>query len=386
MSLAQPALTPSTATNIVQAFAQHRLPLSDDQADLLVTHWGLDALRALFRGDSPDLEYQRKDAHFLVRVMDRLGRHGLPVTLAEARALAESTGRQALTQRLVDAFQERNPAALRALQLQIESLRREPDVDAPAPALGRAPIHRTTLPPPVARPVETSAPSEAVIVTRTAPPARSQDNVRALPPARPAAEPPAESTASRSYAPESDTAPPRGEARYDQHSCFGKDVAVTFECTPNRDRTAHTVNIKVANAKGTTCKQGVDWANGIIIALEPHEVQTCLAVLWNMGESVRYAGHGADNQKWFQFSENTGNYAGALRLTVAHGQDKRSVNIGATDAGEVIGIFVRAALSQLRIPAELLAPTVQRAYDLYLKNADRRASDQAQPSSQRRTG
>lgn len=423
MTLAQPAATSNTLQGIIQAFGQHKMHLSEDQAGVLVRGMGLDPLRALFRGDSEDLQNQRKDAYYLARVMARLEQNGMAVSIEEARALAAGAGRQALAQRLVDAFQDRNQTALRALQLQIETLRRnqESDGDAPPPApdasqphrttagaqtsaMGRSPIHRTALAPPVARPVETAQAGESVAVTPTQPAQRRQDNVRPIsPPARrddrddrdhrgqasddrrgySDPEP-----TSRQHAPAGDPLP-QGDARYDQHSCFGKDVAVTFECTPNKERTAKTVNFKVAKAKGASCKQGVDWANGIIIALEPHEVETILAVLWKMGEKVRYAGHGRDNQKWFELSESTGDFAGALRLTVAHGQDIRRINIGATDVARVIGIFVRAAMSHLNIPSELLPPTVRRSYDLYLKNAERRAASaqgQGQQAPQRRAG
>lgn len=416
MTIAQPAAPSQTIQGIIQAFATHKHHLSEDQAQILVREVGLDPLRQLFRGDSDAQQSQRRELFFLARVMERLENNNMAITIDEARALVDAVGAKALGQRLLDAFQDRNPAALRALQLQIEGLRRPKDSDpapseAPAPAagterpapsaapMGRQPIHRTTLAPPVARQVHTDdrAPSEPVSPTRR--PAAPQGNVRPLnPPARQRADhdtpsPGGPEVSSRDNAPPSDrhmadAQAGAGERRYDQHSCYGKDVAVTFECTPNRDRTANTVNIKVAKAKGTTCKQGVDWNNGITIALEPHEVQTVLAVLWGMGDKVRYAGHGHDNQKWFQIEESTGDYAGAIRLTVAHGQDRRHINIGHTDVAEVVGIFVRAAVTQLRMPSNLLPATCRRAFDLYQKNADRRGSNQGgqQQGQQRRAG
>ena len=156
--------------------------------------------------------------------------------------------------------------------------------------------------------------------------------------------------------------------KYDQHSCFGKDVAVSFDCLPNKERTANTVMLKVAKAKGATCKQGVNWDDGILINLEPHEVQTVTAVLMGLAEKVRYAGHGRDNQKWFEFEETSGDFAGAIRLTVAHGSDRRSVNIGSTDVGEVAALFMRAAESQLKVNAALIPAILRRSYDLYQKN------------------
>lgn len=413
MTVAQQAGPSQTIQGIIQAFAGHKHHLSEDQAKILLHEVGIDTLRGLFRGDNEALQAQRREYFFLARVMARLQENRMPVNLEEARALMQSVGVQALGQRLLDAFQDRNPAAVRALQLQIESLRRQADPEpAPEPSapaepaaqtsggaapLGRQPIHRTSLAPPVARPVQTTQPGQAEDVTPTQPPAARPGNVRPLnSQARPRQQDDApaprghDEVSSRDNAPAgdrhmADAQAGAGERRYDQHSCYGKDVAVTFECTPNRDRTANTVNIKVAKAKGATCKQGVDWANGITIALEPHEVQTVLAVLWGMGDKVRYAGHGHDNQKWFQIEESTGDYAGAIRLTVAHGQERRHINIGHTDVAEVVGIFVRAAVTQLRMPSNLLPATCRRAFDLYQKNADRRGQGQGQ-GQQRRAG
>lgn len=410
MTLAQQTAPTSTLQGLIQAFGNHQHHLSEDQAQILVREVGIEPLRELFRGESDELKSRRREIYFLARVMDRLEQGQLPVTLDEARALTAKFGAQALGQRLQDAFQNRNHAALKALQLQIDALRREADPEpgttgsptqpqgspAPAAPMGREPIHRTTLAPPVARQVHTTAPGDGETVTSTRPPTARQNNVRSIDtPARQQRQQPAAPSGGHDEPSSRDNAPPNerqineaqagaGERRYDQHSCYGKDVAVTFECTPNRDRTANTVNIKVAKAKGATCKQGVDWNNGITISLEPHEVQTVLAVLWGMGDNVRYAGHGHDNQKWFQIQESTGDYAGAIRLTVAHGQERRHINIGHTDVAEVVGIFVRAAVTQLRIPSNLLPPTCRRAYDLFQKNADRRAASQGQ--QQRRTG
>lgn len=161
------------------------------------------------------------------------------------------------------------------------------------------------------------------------------------------------------------------QRNYDQHSCFGKDVAVTFERTPNMARTNNTVNFKVAKAKhaNRTCKEGVDWANGIIMMLEPHEVQLVYAVMMGFGSKFRAAGHGANNQKWFEVEETTGDWAGAVRLTVANGrEDIRKVNISYTDLKEVLELFSRTLQDQAKgqSPVFMMAE-VRRVYDLYAK-------------------
>lgn len=165
-----------------------------------------------------------------------------------------------------------------------------------------------------------------------------------------------------------------GEQQYDQHACYGKDIAVQFQNLPTRDRTSNTVMLKIARAKGATCKQGVDWDGSILINLEPHEVQTCAAVLLGYGTKVRYAGHGQANDKWFELQETTDNWAGSIRLQVGQGDEKRSVNIGPTDVGEVSALFLRALSTQVRVAPSLYPMILRRAFDLYQKNLDSAAA------------
>lgn len=165
--------------------------------------------------------------------------------------------------------------------------------------------------------------------------------------------------------------PSQGQRQYDQHACYGKDVAIQFDRSPTPDRTTNTVNFKIAKAKyaGKTCKEGVDWQNGITMMLEPHEVQLVYAVLMGMGPKFRAAGHGRDNQKWFEVEETTEQFAGAIRITVGNGRaDIRKVNIGFQDAKEVMEIFSRTLQDQGKgqSPVFMLAE-VRRVYDLYAK-------------------
>lgn len=169
-----------------------------------------------------------------------------------------------------------------------------------------------------------------------------------------------------------------GQRQYDQHACYGKDIAATFERTPNLQRSNNTVNLKVAKAKfqGKTCKEGVDWQGAIIIMMEPHEVQIAYAVLMGFGPKCRFAGHGRDNQKWFELEETSGEYAGAIRLTVAHGrEDIRRINISHTDAKEVLEVFSRTLQDQGKgqSPVFMMAE-VRRVYDLYTKRNEAQAA------------
>lgn len=188
---------------------------------------------------------------------------------------------------------------------------------------------------------------------------------------RPTPEPEAPHHHRDAYRPQGSAAGGNQERQYDQHACFGKDVAVQFQNCPTKDRTHNTVMLKIARAKGGTCKQGVDWDNAILINLEPHEVQTCTAVLLGIGTKVRYAGHGPTNDKWFELSETTEEWAGAIRLQVGQGDEKRSVNIGPTDVGEVCALFLRALGTQMRVAPAVYPMILRRAYDLYQKNAQR---------------
>lgn len=168
--------------------------------------------------------------------------------------------------------------------------------------------------------------------------------------------------------------PAQGEVRqYDQHVCYGRDVALAFECLPNMERTANTVMLKIARARyeGKTCKEGVNWNDAILINLEPHEVQTVAAVFLGMHDRVRYAGHGRDNQKWFEVQESTGEWAGSIRVTIGHGEEKRTVSIGATDVGEVAALFLRALSSQLKVAPALFGSIIKRAVEFYRHNETR---------------
>ena len=403
--------------HVQKLFQNHHFPISASQVQLLVEARGLDPLRRIYALPAEEASPQLRQLHYVARVTERLCSKGMTVTWDEAERLRETLGERLLSERLNEAFLHHVPTAVKALDLAIRKIRAGEDPTAApadsaasgpaaAPASpSRAPIHATTLRPPVATAVSTTSRDQApvpVASTRSPqpPPPRAPERHPAAEPAprgnvRQLADGPrqerhpqeidcgpasdasfAQEPTDRRHAPPADQ--PTGAAgqdrEYDQHSCYGKDIAVTFECSWNRERTAKTVNIKAAKAKGASCKQGVDWKNGIMICLEPHEVQTLLAVMAGFGETARFAGHGHDNLKWVELSENTGKFAGALRLTIAHGQDRRSVNIGATDIGEVMALFDRAARSQLKSVSEAFFPILlRRVYDLYLKNAERRA-------------
>ena len=90
--------------------------------------------------------------------------------------------------------------------------------------------------------------------------------------------------------------------------------------------------------------------------------------------SFRAAGHGHNNDKWFEVEETADQYAGAIRFTIAQGSsarnnlDTRRVNVGPTDIGKAIAIFTRAARDQLQIEGLELDRTIRRTADMFLKS------------------
>ena len=101
-----------------------------------------------------------------------------------------------------------------------------------------------------------------------------------------------------------------------------------------------------------------------------------------LGHKVRYAGHGPTNDKWFELSETTDNWAGSIRLQVGQGDDRRSVNIGPTDVGQVASLFLRALATQVRVAPALYPLILRRSYDLYQKNVDSTEARRSQPRRQ----
>jgi hypothetical protein len=121
--------------------------------------------------------------------------------------------------------------------------------------------------------------------------------------------------------------------------------------------------------------------------LEPHEVTLILSVLLGRQPSARFAGHGQANDKWIEVSETTGDWAGGIAFTLAQGKgqsaDIRACSASYVDIGEVIAIFNRAQVSQLRgtdpIPGHVVAA---RVADLYAKSIAAKAQRDGQPRQQ----
>jgi hypothetical protein len=391
-------------TNLATALKGLSLPdVTRSQAEMLIEHHSVSRVQQLFaaaRAQDTEAKVELHKSVLACKAVEFL--HSLGKTHATLPLLIDI-----ITQRTYPTFREVMVAAgegdANASTILDQWLSRSargddsPDLDEP--------LHATDVPPPgdqapmqaqrSAQPAQRSGSRPTAQAYRAEPSAAprtpataQQDNVRDFPrggrPQSPADE---EFDVSSS-----DNAPAdaqrrsagqggqRSERQYDQHACYGKDVAIQFDRSPTPDRTTNTVNFKIAKAKyaGKTCKEGVDWQNGITMMLEPHEVQLVYAVLMGMGPKFRAAGHGRDNQKWFEIEETTDQFAGAIRITVGNGRnDIRKVNIGFQDAKEVMEIFSRTLQDQGRgqSPVFMLAE-VRRVYDLYAKKQAVSASRQ----------
>ena len=159
------------------------------------------------------------------------------------------------------------------------------------------------------------------------------------------------------------------ESKYNHKACFGRDTAIQFERCVNNQNTNYTVNIAIAKATGNSTRGGINWDGKITLMCVPKEVQLITAVLRGFISKVRFAGHGANNEKWIEVQETADQYAGAIRFTIAQGQERRSVNVGPDDVGEVLAMFYRTAKDQLKErDGYLVDQAIRRAADLHTKS------------------
>lgn len=160
---------------------------------------------------------------------------------------------------------------------------------------------------------------------------------------------------------------------WDDHKAYGKTTALKVECCPTQDRARLTVNLTAAKATdGADCKQGVAWKKedgSIILSLEPHEIGALLSTLIGKQDTFRTAGHGPKNDKWMEVAQTSGAYAGAVRVTIAQGQNRISVNIGYQDIIQMIGVVERAAIDALKVEPLLTETKLTRLASMYTAGA-----------------
>ena len=404
-------ITDSTFQALSTALSQLRLqPVSREEAEALIrfaTPIELQKLTAAARAGDRDARGRINGMVLSVKSLDYV-RGVVPSTTVEAVAGAIRThGYSHLREVMIAAVESDDPNAKAVLAKLLSS---KPAGFEEGGIGGELPLHETDVPPPgdfrrpghasyddVPQPESNASGSTRVPAVRRSPSdtrtrtpeIRNRGNVSYIQGSRDQDDP---DILDRDLPSSSDFAPTAGtEAtrEYDQHCCYGRDIAAQFERSPTKkDRSTTTINIKVGRAKGSSCKGGVDWNHAIQISLEPHEVQLTYVVLLGYGKRFRGAGHGTDNQKWFEVQETEGQYAGAIRLTVAHGQDRRSLNIGHTDLKEVMEVFSRALQDQSKgqSPAFMLAE-LKRVYAMYDAHAGVREANrptQGQGQAQRR--
>lgn len=159
---------------------------------------------------------------------------------------------------------------------------------------------------------------------------------------------------------------------FDQHVVFGRNHAIEFQNCLARNRRHLTVNLKAAEASdGADCKRGMAWSKAVVVSLEPYEIGLLLNVLLGRLPHLRIAGHGAANDKWLVAEQAEGVSEGAVRVLIAQGQRRLSVNIGFRDIIEVIGVCERAGTDGLRLRYIDTEHKLARQADMYLKEQAR---------------
>lgn len=179
------------------------------------------------------------------------------------------------------------------------------------------------------------------------------------------------------------------DRKFDQVVIYGRDskgsTALQFDCSPNKDGDALTINISIARAKGARTQDGVDWAKKHCLMLSPGECVLMLNVLLGTNKTFRGAGHGPNNKVWFQAMESERMYAGGIFVTVANGDDQRGCSINPGDLVPAICIFQRAVLDQnkafeTKIEPLSMTQILRRAgqmYDLALQSEEQRKAKKA---------
>lgn len=159
------------------------------------------------------------------------------------------------------------------------------------------------------------------------------------------------------------------ERNFDNVHVYGGKTALAFDHSPTPDRKSTTINISLAKAKGERCTGGVDWNSKIMIMLTSKEVALIGAVIMGQMQTVRFAGHGSNNEKWIEVTESQDpGYLGTIKVTMAQGKDIRNCSITFNDILEVLAIFNRAMISQHVGATAMTVPQMtQRVSNLYQK-------------------
>ena len=334
--------------------------------------------------EQPNVQAYKKMSDVAIRLAQLL----LPATSVEIKALFEVRPANDIVRALQAApVNERAMAFLKTslAQVRLPIAKAPPGLPIPADSMGPPPSRQVSSGPGTQEGTQPSSPgpSQAGQSTRTAHPGTSSRAIGAHSTAARHGQggpPPVRSTrASVSNVSSKEATDSRGPPsatpenasskvrQYDQHCVFGKETALQFERSATKGSNSSTVNFSIAKAKGSSCKEGVNWTDAIRLMLTPQEVQLVAAVMLGLMPTVRFSGHGSDNKKWFSVEETSGEYAGSVRFTIAHDSDRRHVNVGSSDIALALGVFFRTLEEQLGIADPLITPTLRRAADLYTK-------------------
>lgn len=181
-------------------------------------------------------------------------------------------------------------------------------------------------------------------------------------------------------------------SNYDEAKAFGRDGAFKIERSLTQDDRAYTLNLTMAKPfPGKRVLDGLDWANAIIVSCVPSEIFLITAAFYGLAPKVRFAGHGRNNDKWFEIEENTDpEWQGNIRITIAQGtgdrRDIRKVNVTKADVAQVLGVCLRTCWQALNTQPGMSIdphPTIRRAADLYRKEM---AAKELKSNGQQRGG
>lgn len=284
-------------------------------------------LAAIERQDGPGLASAAAEG-----VARSLRAAGVLVEVSEA-SLRELVGRDGW--RLVDAATGGAKHAADALRRQLPHSGPQPGADREPAAAGQA---FTT--PDVRPAMETAARGggrPARTYTRQAPPAC----VTRQPPRR------HDTGDVRTIGARSSGAGNGAPREFEQKKVFGSRAALSFEPSENRRREP-TVLIEAAPIVAAG-QRSYDWARKIAVQLTAVELQLLTAqVLMGAVDDLRFQNHGPEQDKWFQFQRQSGQYAGTIKAAVGKGRDACIVQITPADLGQVAALLRRQCCALLK--------------------------------------
>lgn len=154
------------------------------------------------------------------------------------------------------------------------------------------------------------------------------------------------------------------QREFEQKKVFGSRAALSFEPAESRRREP-TVLIEAAPIVAVG-QRSYDWARKISVQLTQLELQLLTAqVLMGAVDDLRFQNHGPEQDKWFHFQRQSGQYAGTIKATVGKGRDAYIVQITPSDRGQVAALLRRQCCALLKcdsVGLEQILRIVAEAY------------------------